>query len=805
MLALLSACTIVACSDDSTTDNAGDNIENPGNNNGDDNPATPGKFVDPASLDRTKGQATYNDELIDIQSVIYNTEEVPGSTVFYLSTAVCGTVDEVYEAGDFIRIVVGKTDGDGLNNNFGSESDNMVEYVKTAARATAGAVFCIDGSNAANYRITTVRTLLDTPTVADIEVTIAARDGSEQLAVRYYRECKRWPERIDDQADGLCTIVNEAVYLGMIEGTDADEYILLVSSSPITQTTDGSMVMEDREGYAMLIAFLAYPDASNKLILKDGNYKYSVNGEAGTYMSTSYLCIFSKPEGSDQIMERRPFNGDIAVSTSNGITTIRAYYLDDQGRRRMVAFEGNIGQFMNYSSSSSYLPQMAEDVDFKAVSGDGVYYGRFGEEAYGTFELVLCGEGYNQDAAGNRTNNSYAATLMLTNPNLFSTEKELKANLKKLEGQYYSSHTFTKYWTWFIPVEMNVYGMIYPYGTYVHKYDGSYYGLFGYAQEGVIDLKVDDDGTFHVAFEFKSLSNNTMKGTYDGKVEWLWQPVAADKDDGTSTLTADYDLNDPENPRNIDRLTEARLVTPESIYIQGIGSCLMSDYPTKYGSQSISKNDDIGYQYIAFGNINSNTDEFGTGDHVFIELITAPGEEHVLKAGHYTISQERWPAHFHPMNSEGEGVAVKGIILNGVPYTSHWQHHFWSTSETSDFGMSIMDGHAFFYGGEVTITGPDANGDYTFEMDFTCVRKHHIRGTWTGKVTGATIAETAALADSWHAPMLLPGQSQSAAPAVRQWPLLPFEADALGELPQARTVDAYIPTVFNGLFNNVNR
>lgn len=785
MLALMSACIVASC-EKSTADDEG----NLGGNEGGDSPAA---FVDPDSLDKNKGQAAYNDELIDIQSVLYNTVEIPGATVFYLSPAVCKNLDEVYAAESYIRLVVGKTDGDGFNTDFGADSYNAIEYIKNQARTADGVVFSLDSRNASSFRISTVKVLLDTPTVVDIEVTVAARDGSSQLAVRYYRECTRWPESLEDEADGVCTIVNDAIYLGSIEGTDADEYILLVSSSPLTQTTDGSMVLEDREGYAMLIAFLAYPDASNKLILKDGNYRYSINGEAGTYMSTSYIGIFTKPEGSDQIMDRKYFDGDIVVRTNNGITTIRAYYVDDQGRRRMVAYEGKIGQFMNYSDSMSYLPQMAEDVEFEAVTADGVYYGQYGSEAYGTFELVLCGEGYNADN-GERKEDSFAATLMLTNNNLFTSLKELKENLKKLEGTYTAANTFTRPGTWFIPVEMNVYGMIYPYGTYIHKYDGSYYGLFGYAQEGTVDLKVDDDGTFHVTFDLKSQSDNTMKGTYSGQVEWLWQPVTSDSDDGTSTLTADYDLNNPDNDRNIGRLTEARLVTPNSIYIGGMGSCLLTDYPKRYGSESVSKNDDIGYQYIAFGNINSNTDEFGTGDHVFIELITAPGEENVLKAGHYKVSQERWPAYFHPMGEDGEGVAIKGMLLNGISYTSHWQHHFWRSE------MSIMDGHAFFYGGEVTITGPDANGDYTFEMDFTCVRKHHIRGTWTGKVTGATIAETAALMDSWHAPMLLPGQANPTA-TQRNWPLLPTDFDAAGELEHARRVTVALPPAANGMIN----
>lgn len=130
---------------------------------------------------------------------------------------------------------------------------------------------------------------------------------------------------------------------------------------------------------------------------------------------------------------------------------------------------------------------------------------------------------------------------------------------------------------------------------------------------------------------------------------------------------------------------------------------------------------------MAFGNVGAGGSE---GDIAYIELLTEYGKQTSFKAGIYEITTNRYPSLFRP------DVAVKGMLLSGEgdpAYLSHWEY-----MQLSKGRHSIMDGHTYFYGGNVTVSGPDDGGNYTFEFDATDVRKHHVTGTWTGPVMNGT-------------------------------------------------------------------
>lgn len=688
--------------------------------------STPGAVVDYKSLDN---EAAFNGDIFEIRSVVYTTEEIEGSWVFYLSpTADIIDLPGMEAADDYIRVVVGNTKGS--NASFpGTDNEVCYESVR------------INADNCDDYKISRLFVVLDSPTVVRFEMQIeAATSNTMAVSANYSGYCTRWPsDDIEDgAADRLCTNIAQAAYFGQGIGTNAHEYDLLVSTCPITQTTDGQLVLEDKEGYCMHMAFFAIPASAYRTRLPQGSYKLSDNSEAGTYLSVSYIGKFTTENGR-QTMETIKFDGDITVTTNNeGVTTIRGYFLDESNRRQMIAFRGKLGSFID-ATSATYLPSLNEDVEFKASAINAIYYGRMGDEAIGTFELVI----YEGDYLENKEE-TFAATLMLTAPTLFTTKEKLEEGMSKLNGEYYGASTFTQTWSWFRPVELNAYGIVQPFGTFVHKIDGSYYGEFGYAQDGTVKISDAGDGNIKIVFDLISNNGSKMKGSYEGPIEWDWQTVASGGDDGTSTLEEDYEFN-------LDRIKEARLVVPQQIYIGGVGYTNMNEYSRKWGSQSDgTKSDDIGYQYIAFGNVGANNNPDGSvnaGDFVYIELVTAPGEERQLKPGHYTISRERWPAYFHPMNSEGEGVAIKGMLLQNTVYTSHWEHHY-----ASEGGSSMLDGHAYFYGGELWVKD-NGNGTYTFDFDCTCAREHHVTGKWTGPVTGL---ESTTASASWHAPLKRP-------------------------------------------------
>lgn len=678
----------------------------------------------------------------NVNSVVFNTTEVSGMTVFYLGAeSNLTTTEAVVSTGHYARLVVANVDGG--QNHVETDAGVSVEYYRGGEL-----LFEATNENGADFRNHSYTAeLFNNGLAAELDVEIVSRSGDSRFDVRYYGNSTRWPDSLESLADVIMKEIYVEYYFGRADSSDADQYLLICSTSPLTLTDYGEWVMLDKEGYMMQIYFHTYPQ-DNKLQLPAGTYRPSSQLEANTYFSgTGYHRFTWDTNTNRQVYNESPaaFSGDIVVEydEATGLTTIRAPYIDADGRTRVMAYQGKLGSFYDVNAAT-VLPQLNESVEFNAVSADGIYYGQMGTEAYGTCEIVVYGDKYLSENADEKEG-TYAATLMLTAPTLFTSQDELNAGLSKLAGTYKESSTFTKTWTWFQTVEMNVYGMVYPYGTFIHKQDGSYYGLHGYAESGTVVVTAVEGG-LRIEFDLVSKNGSTMKGSYEGPINWTWSPVASSSDDGTSTLTEDYEMD-------LSRHKTARLVAPDKIYIGGVGYTDMSIYATKWGSKSVNRNADIGYQYIAFGNIGANKDEDGNinkGDFAYIELCTAPGEERQLKPGHYTVSQERWPAYFRPMNEEGEGVAIRGMLLNSTSYTSHWQHHI--AGQT----LSIMDGHAYFYDGEVTVTYNEADDTYTFEFDCICVRKHHVTGTWTGKVAGVSNAEEAALTSEWHAPLSLP-------------------------------------------------
>lgn len=172
-------------------------------------------------------------------------------------------------------------------------------------------------------------------------------------------------------------------------------------------------------------------------------------------------------------------------------------------------------------------------------------------------------EKYNNNEVG-----GYAATLLVTN--------ELFANVKEADlipGTYEASNGFA-YLTWFIPVEINYYGVVSPIGTYVHQDDGTNYGRFGYAQSGTVTIAVSEKvpGGFRVEFDLCDHLGRKLTGFYEGPVPVdTSQAINSGTDDGTSTLTKDYVMD-------LGRYNVARLFTPNSIWIEGIGLKTMEQY-----------------------------------------------------------------------------------------------------------------------------------------------------------------------------------------------------------------------------------
>lgn len=636
----------------------------------------------------------YDGILSEIQSVVYSNEEVEGCTVFWLSpTANVRDKEGMEAADDYARIVVGR---ESLSRAASEETVtiddvNGIEYKSLSVNA----------GNISTFSKVQLTVRLTSAYTVRLSFDIVAASGKSIMRCSYIGVCSLYPQA-GITGDATCTTVLQNTYFGSgrIPGSDAHEFYTIMASGEC-EIKSGSPVLKEEfwPGFVVYLDLMTPEPGDEGLVLPEGEYNPSLYRDAFSY-DREYS--FYEYYGKNGQVSRALLSGSVTVQKDEeGMTNIVVHYLDDNRIDNTIVYKGSLSDFADGTTPYS-LPQLSRDAEVKGVAAQAVYYGDMGR-ANGSMMINIYDEKYNKNEEG-----GYGATLLVTNE-LFPNVKD--ANLRP--GTYEASDGFA-YMTWFIPVEINYYGIVSPIGTYVHHDDGTNYGRFGYAQSGTVTIAESErvSGGFRVEFDLRDHLGRKLTGSYEGLVPVdTSQAITSGTDDGTSTLTMDYTMD-------LSQYTSARLLTPGSIWIEGIGLKTMEQYHDQYWQYP-----KIGYQVVAFGNVGADGSE---GDIAYIELLTGYGQQTRLKAGTYEITPNRYPLLFHP------GVAVKGMLLSGEDtpaYLSHWEH-----MHLSEGGHSIMDGHAYFYGGSVTVSGPDTGGNYTFDFDATDVRKHHIIGSWTGPV-----------------------------------------------------------------------
>ena len=248
-------------------------------------------------------------------------------------------------------------------------------------------------------------------------------------------------------------------------------------------------------------------------------------------------------------------------------------------------------------------------------------------------------------------------------------------------------------------------------GSYAHYLDArgeKATEKYSYGTEGEIEIiELADNAGFTVNYDLFSNDGYRIRGSYTGKIPVIDNSDDKGDDDGTSTLEKDYDMDLS--------MWDCAYVAPlNRIWVGGMGyydidgealKNIKPTYPAPFGLQ---------YVYIGLKG------DDGEGDRVLLELLVNDDAETYITPGTYPCTEDRFPEHFVP------GHMMRGIMLEGDFASSSFVHLNEKTH---------MDQHANFYGGEVTITKAEGGDNwFTFDIDGICVRKHHVRGSWTGPV-----------------------------------------------------------------------
>ena len=379
--------------------------------------------------------------------------------------------------------------------------------------------------------------------------------------------------------------------------------------------------------------------------------------------------------------------------------------------------------FYSIDAGSNFSnPQIGKDVEFEGVEATALYYGNLFDSATGMMLINIFDENY--DIKGK---DGYCVSLVVFS-DLFGNPK----NARLIPGKYTMSKGL-EYGTWLPAMEVNYYGIPMVMGSYAHYLDArgeKATEKYSYGAEGEIEItELADNAGFTVNYDLFSNDGYRIRGSYTGKIPVIDNSDDKGDDDGTSTLEKDYDMDLS--------MWDCAYVAPlNRIWVGGMGyydidgealKNIKPTYPAPFGLQ---------YVYIGLKG------DDGEGDRVLLELLVNDDAETYITPGTYPCTEDRFPEHFVP------GHMMRGIMLEGDFASSSFVHLNEKTH---------MDQHANFYGGEVTITKAEGGDNwFTFDIDGICVRKHHVRGSWTGPVYRYKGTDPVV---EW------PGASQAAAPA----------------------------------------
>lgn len=650
------------------------------------------------------------DELYQIRSVVYTKEETEGFTVFYFSpTRGISDVDGMNGAGDFLKVCVDDISG------------NAVDFQKEG-NAVSFRELTVDKGNIASFKDVSFNIELMEHKYVSLSFSFMSEDKG-LFAADYYGECRIYPSDPTLDWDYSATSSGiEVMYTGENKEYNTVNYTLAMATAPYVIDGVGNIYFES-EGYLLIVELFAEPVQESSYVFPTGTFSASRFSEAGTYDSKkSGLLHYHKEGDTDPFVKL--LENDLIVKSyeKDGMRmyTIETSFEDEDGIQRTIGYDGPV----NVLYQSSQLPSLdAPKTDLVASRADGVYLGNLFGKKTGLVTINLYDEVYdNEDNGG-----GYSASLAVF-AKMFNGEEapRLVAGTYNVQESPVGEEN-----TALVGMPVSMMGQIFPFGTYIHQDTGGM-GKFGMAKSGKIVIEetvVDGEGkqNYKISFDLVSQEGLAMKGSYEGQVEVTDQSDDGIKDDGTSTLNGDYEMN-------LDLISKGRLYPLGEI--EGPDGEKYSHQRLDIGSRSgldagevigVHPNDVYGMDP---GDIDPDARvcEDAKGDIFSVGLITRHGEDGMLAPGKYPIVEENWPAYQLP------GHALKGGWSNSptpdMTYTS-WMHFIVGNKSF------IMDGHALIYAGEVTVERDDADeeGVFTISVDGYCVRQYNLTGSWKGKVT----------------------------------------------------------------------
>lgn len=492
----------------------------------------------------------------------------------------------------------------------------------------------------------------------------------------------------DDEIEALKFTTSVVGVYQQAENSLTDFYLIL-TTCPYT-IDDNSQVVLEQEGYIASIDL--YAVAEDMGIIPSGDYLAAFGAEISDMtFDTDYTSVIYQDRTGINSQVPYAIDSNLTVEYKSGEYYIHSTYKTREGS---IPFEyrGKL-TLTEVPDQGGALPLIGHDVNVDGFKAIATYFGNLLESGTGMMAINIMDRTYAEDET--KGQGGYAVSLMVFSQ-LFP-----QTNMIKLIPGTYEVNTEFKKGTWLPGIEINAMGSVIPFGTYAHCDDGSNMGKFLFAGEGTVTIEETETG-YKILYDLESQDGYKITGSYDGFVEISDQSNDESKDDGTSTLTDDHDMD-------LSAIKTARLFS-------------LGDVEDNEGTIHTHNRIDIGSR--------SGWDMeevLKKGDTFTMDLVMEHDAAGKIVPGTYKVTEDRFPVSMVP------GAAIRGYIWSGEYMGTGWLG--FNTEKPQDL---YLYGHAAAYGGEITIEKSDLGENYyTFTIDITCVRKMHVRGTWTGPVINA--------------------------------------------------------------------
>lgn len=685
---------------------------------------------DPAPGLRGGNAFVYGDTESSIESVVYTVDADKVYTFYFSPTKGLVDLDAMLLADDYIKIVTNTPTGE---IDLTSAGNSLVYKNLEVSSATADKV----SRKSLSLQLTSTTTL-------EMNLDVAMTDGTSLLAAY----------------DGLCfngetgaeviTLDKQIFfyYMGDAEnGAGTSNYYLAVTNLEDWQGS-GENFKPLSEGYILTLDFYG-EKGDDWTAFPDGTFTESSGHEAQTYYSASAYSFVTYCAASGTSTDLKLTGEPVTVTRNdNGTVTVTAEFIDVDGNDRTITFTGELN--ISNGTFTSYLPQIGKDVYFDGIPteerpGMGAtanYYGDLYGVGSGLIEVLMY-----DTATANNIPGGYAMIVTFCT-NTFNDTK----NLRIPEGTYQVNETMGQFTA--LPgseVEIPLFAMVVPSGTYASYTDETETGYYSYASGGTIKVSQSgDSGYYTLEFDLVTRDGYTITGAYNGDIE-ISDQSEDDGNDGSTNLEENVEMD-------LSYLPSASCFPRDQIYAAGLGMIDVDDIDNAELFTPVGQA--CGYQVIDIGAATGYFEpnplfpergKLHEGDVIRMDLLVEPGTEDRITPGTYTVTSNRYPAQMKPgvcvrgyTGTEGNDgtryLALKNAIGNGFPYgladeykTDEYRDEYFMID--GPLNIASVDKFACIYEGTVTISKSDKGENwYTFDIDGKDVLKHTISGTWTGPV-----------------------------------------------------------------------